>query len=143
VAWEGGGWILKKKLSNQSTTGRVGAKEVPIVFIYETGRYIYGTTLFTDVEAWPGVGDGIFSGSLRLHVRMYTSRAWYLTNSYAMHCMWVAWSWCGNAAANAVEYGTKLNGIVQLKNYTLLHLRIWLGRISRLSLTVPVLYVTQ
>jgi hypothetical protein len=63
VAWEGGGWILKKNVCNQSTTERVGAKEVPIVFIYETGRYIYGTTLFTDVEAWPGVGDGIFSGS--------------------------------------------------------------------------------
>jgi hypothetical protein len=31
VAWEGGGWILKKNMSNQSTTGRVGAKEVPIV----------------------------------------------------------------------------------------------------------------
>jgi hypothetical protein len=47
----------QKKLSNQSTTERVGAKAVPIVFIYETGRYIYGTTLFTDVEARPGVGD--------------------------------------------------------------------------------------
>jgi hypothetical protein len=32
VAWEGGGWILKKNVCNQSTTERVGAKEVPIVF---------------------------------------------------------------------------------------------------------------
>jgi hypothetical protein len=32
VAWEGVGWILKKNVSNQSTTERVGAKEVPIVY---------------------------------------------------------------------------------------------------------------
>jgi hypothetical protein len=48
---------------------------------------------------------------------MYTIRARYLTNSYAMHCMWVAWSWRGNVAANAVEYGTELDGIVHSKQY--------------------------
>jgi hypothetical protein len=32
-----------------------------------------------------------------------------------MHCTWVAWSWCGNVAANAVEYGTELNGILHFR----------------------------
>jgi hypothetical protein len=49
----------------------------------------------------------------------------------------------GYNAANAVEYGTEIYGILfyGLENDTILHLRIW--RISRLSRTVPVLYVTQ
>jgi hypothetical protein len=51
-----------KKISNQSTTERFGAKEVPIVLLYKTGMYLYGTTFCTEAEAWPGVGDGIFSG---------------------------------------------------------------------------------
>jgi hypothetical protein len=25
--------------------------------------YLYGTTLYTEAEVWPGVGDGIFSGA--------------------------------------------------------------------------------
>ena len=74
---------------------------------------------------------------------MYTNRARYLTNLYSMHCTRVAWSWCGNVAANAVEYGTDLNCIIYLMSDTILHLGIWLSRISRLSRTVPVLYVTQ
>jgi len=49
--------------------------------------YLYGTTLSTEVEAWPGVGDGIFSGERRLHVRIYTVRARYQLNMYSMHCM--------------------------------------------------------
>jgi len=31
----------------------------------------------TEAGAWPGVGDGIFGGSWRLPVRMYTNRARY------------------------------------------------------------------
>ena len=46
---------------------------------------------------------------------MYTNRARYWKNVYAMHCTWVAWSWCGKIAANAVEYGTEINGILQFK----------------------------
>jgi hypothetical protein len=53
----------KKKFSNQSTTERVGAKEVPMVFQYKTRRYLYGITLCTEAEAWPGVGEGIFGDS--------------------------------------------------------------------------------
>ena len=33
---------------------------------------------------------------------------------YTMHCT-VAWSWCGFYAANAVEYGTFVYGILQFK----------------------------
>jgi hypothetical protein len=49
----------------------------------------------------------------------------------------------GGYSTNAVEYGTDLYCIIYLMSDTILHLGIWLSRISRLSRTVPVLYVTQ
>ena len=49
----------------------------------------------------------------------------------------------GGYSTNAVEYGTDLYCIIYLMIDTILRLGIWLSRISRLSRTVPVLYVTQ
>jgi hypothetical protein len=48
------------------------------------------------------------------------------------YTVYVAWSWCGNYAANAVEYGTEIYGILHLENDTILHLGIRLSGISRL-----------
>jgi hypothetical protein len=43
--------------------GGVGAKEFLIVLYTTQLLYLYGTTLSTEAEAWPGVGEGIFSGA--------------------------------------------------------------------------------
>jgi hypothetical protein len=56
VAWDGEGKILYiKKNCNQSTTGGFGAKEFLIVLDTKQILYLYGTTLSTDAEEWPGV----------------------------------------------------------------------------------------
>jgi hypothetical protein len=54
VAWVGAGKNTKKKF-NQSTTGGVGAMEF-LKYLYTIQLlYLYGTTLSTDAEEWPGV----------------------------------------------------------------------------------------
>jgi hypothetical protein len=76
-------------------------------------------------------------------VCIYTFRARYRAYSYTMHCtggLELVREICSQRCR--IQYSTKRYFTVK-KNYTLLHLGIWLSRISRLSRTVPVLYVTQ
>jgi hypothetical protein len=37
-------------------------KSLPYLYTKQV-LYLYGTTLCIEAEAWPGVGDGIFSGA--------------------------------------------------------------------------------
>jgi hypothetical protein len=62
VAWEGVGCVQKKNFAINQPRKELELRKFLTYLYTKQVLYLYGTTLSTEVEAWPGVGDGIFSG---------------------------------------------------------------------------------
>jgi hypothetical protein len=62
VAWEGVGCVQKKNFAINQPRKALELRKFLTYLYTRQVLYLYGTTLCTEVEAWPGVGDGIFSG---------------------------------------------------------------------------------
>ncbi len=132
VAWDGEGKYYFKKNRNQSTTGRGGAKEFLIV-LFIRDRYCIYTVLHLLLKQKSGLEFEMEYSAVHEDYRYVCIRFVHGTRRICTQCtVYVAWSWCGNYAANAVEYGTEIYGMLHSENDTILHLGIWLSRISRL-----------
>jgi hypothetical protein len=124
--------IYKKKIRNQSTTGGVGAKEFLTVLLIRNSYCIY-TVLRLILKQKHGLEFEREYSAVHEDYMSVCILFVHGTSRIRTQCtVYVAWSWCGNYAANAVEYSSEIYGILYLENDTILHLRIRLRRISRL-----------